>query len=68
MSKLKQFGLFWYDFIIGDDWHVAAMVALGLVVTYVLTHVAKVNSWWFMPVVVVAALGWTLHKATAVRK
>jgi hypothetical protein len=68
MSKLRQFGLFWYDFVIGDDWQVAALVALGLVATYILTHVAKVNSWWLLPVVVFAALAWTLHRATAARK
>jgi hypothetical protein len=68
MKWLKSFGLFWYDFIIGDDWHVAALVALGLVATYVLTHVAKVNAWWLLPVIVFAALAWSLHRATATRR
>jgi hypothetical protein len=65
---LKGFGLFWYDFIIGDDWHVAALVAAGLAVTAILTHIAKVNAWWLLPVVVFAALAWSLHRATAQRK
>jgi hypothetical protein len=32
MRALRAFGRFWYDFIIGDDWKVAAgvLVALGL--------------------------------------
>jgi hypothetical protein len=30
MSLLKSFGRFWYDFIIGDDWKIAAAVALSL--------------------------------------
>ena len=25
MKYLKSFGAFWYDFIVGDDWHVAAL-------------------------------------------
>ncbi len=30
MKQLKAFGAFWYDFIVGDDWHVAALVVAGL--------------------------------------
>jgi hypothetical protein len=65
MSKLKAFGLFWYDFIIGDDWRAAALVAAGLAVTAVLVHVAGVNAWWLLPLCVFAALVWSLHRATS---
>jgi Na+-translocating ferredoxin:NAD+ oxidoreductase RnfD subunit len=34
---LKAFGQFWYDFIIGDDWKIAAAVLLALIVLFVLT-------------------------------
>jgi hypothetical protein len=36
---LKSFGRFWYDFIIGDDWKIAAavVVALGLTALLMLT-------------------------------
>jgi len=34
MNFLKSFGQFWYDFIIGDDWKIAAAVVSALVVTY----------------------------------
>lgn len=30
MKFLKAFGLFWYDFIIGDDWKIAAYVVVAL--------------------------------------
>jgi hypothetical protein len=32
---LKAFGAFWYDFVIGDDWKIAAytVIALGAVIT-----------------------------------
>jgi len=68
MKYLKSFGAFWYDFIVGDDWHVAALVAGGLAVTAVLVHAAHVNAWWLLPIVVFAALGWSLHRATANRR
>ena len=68
MKQLKAFGAFWYDFIIGDDWHVAALVVIGLGLTAILTHVAGVNAWWLLPVVAFAALAWSLHRATDVRK
>jgi hypothetical protein len=64
MKWLKSFGAFWYDFIVGDDWHVAALIVSGLVLTEILTHAAKVNAWWLLPVVAAAALGWSLHRAT----
>jgi uncharacterized membrane protein len=68
MKHLKSFGAFWYDFVIGDDWHVAALVVIGIAATWVLTHAAKVNAWWLLPVVAFAALAWSLHRATARRK
>ena len=68
MKQLKSFGAFWYDFIIGDDWHVAALVAAGLALTALLVHVAHVNAWWLLPLVAFAALAWSLHRATALRK
>lgn len=36
MRFVKGFFRFWYDFIIGDDWKIAAAVALALGVTAVL--------------------------------
>jgi hypothetical protein len=30
---LKAFGQFWYDFIVGDDWKIAAAVVIVLGVT-----------------------------------
>jgi len=65
MKQLKAFGAFWYDFIVGDDWHVAVLVVIGLALTAVLTHAANVNSWWLMPIIAFAALAWSLHRATS---
>jgi hypothetical protein len=41
MAFLRGFGQFWYDFIIGDDWKIAAAVAITLglgAVVLVSTH------------------------------
>jgi hypothetical protein len=42
-------------------------VVAGLALTAIVTHAAKVNAWWLLPVFVVAALVWSLHRATARR-
>ena len=30
MTFVKAFGRFWYDFLVGDDWKIAASVVLSL--------------------------------------
>ncbi len=59
----KAFGLFWYHFIIGDDWTVAAAVAVGLVLTAVLNS-AHITAWWLVPLIVVIMLGASLRRAS----
>lgn len=54
------FLFFWYDFIIGDDWRVAA----GVVAGFLAIHALGVSSWWLMPVVVAIMLSSTLLEAT----
>ena len=34
--RLRSFGAFWYDFVVGDDWRGAAAVALALATTALL--------------------------------
>jgi hypothetical protein len=68
MRQLKAFGAFWYDFIVGDDWQVAALVVAALALTAVLVHVAGVNAWWLLPALAFVALAWSLHRATATRR
>jgi len=54
-ARLKAFGLFWYDFIIGDDWSVAAGVVIALALIVVVSR-TSVPSWWILPLVVLALL------------
>jgi hypothetical protein len=62
LRGLVAFGRFWYGFIIGDDWTVAAAVAAALVVTWLLLHTAGVAAWWLPPLVAVAATGVSLRR------
>jgi hypothetical protein len=68
MRWLRSFGAFWYDFVIGDDWQVAFIVVVALGVTALLVRVGGVNAWWLLPPSAFAALGWSLHRATAERR
>ena len=62
MRALSAVGRFLYEFVIGDDWTVAAGVAVALVVTYLLAH-HGVTAWWLLPVVVAIGLGASLLRA-----
>jgi hypothetical protein len=55
MRFLGSFLRFWYDFIVGDDWTVAAGVVVALAATALLAHVG-LPAWWLLPVAVVVVL------------
>ncbi|MFI1093328.1 hypothetical protein [Streptomyces sp. NPDC020917] len=63
MKWIRSFLLFWYDFVVGDDWRVAAGVAVALGATAALVHAAGLNAWWLLPVAVVVLLGLSLRRA-----
>jgi hypothetical protein len=63
-SRLRAFGAFWYDFVVGDDWLVAAGVVVGLAGTYGLSQ-AGVVSWWLLPVLLAILLPVSLSRAAS---
>jgi hypothetical protein len=65
VRRLRSIGAFWYDFVVGDDWRVAVVVVAALALTALLAHVAGVSAWWLLPLSVLAALGWSLRRATS---
>jgi hypothetical protein len=67
LSALGSFGRFWYRFIVGDDWTIAASIFGAVLLIYVLRG-AGLEVWWLMPLVVVLALGLSLYRARAQRK
>ena len=63
MKYIRSFALFWWNFIVGDDWRVAAGLADELGLTYLLTH-EGVNAWWLLPVAIVLLLAGSLWRET----
>ena len=57
MKYIRSFVLFWWDFIVGDDWRVAAGVAVGLALT------AVFEVWWLLPPAVALVLFESLRRA-----
>jgi hypothetical protein len=55
MRYIRSFALFWWDFIVGDDYRVALSVVVLLSATAVLSH-NGVAAWWLVPSGVVVTL------------
>ena len=63
MRHARAFALFWWDFIVGDDWRIAAGLVLAVGLTSLLSH-GGVNAWWLLPVAVALLLAGSLWRAT----
>ncbi len=59
---IRAFGMFWYDFVVGDDWTVAASVLVALLAAWGLV-LAGVPAWWLLPVAVVVSVGASIWRA-----
>ena len=62
MSRLAAFGRFWWDFVIGDDWLVAALVAVAIGATAALAA-SGIAAWWLLPLAVPLVLWLSLRRA-----
>jgi hypothetical protein len=63
IAKLKAFGAFWYDFVVGDDWRVALSVVTALAITYGASQLTTAV-WWILPLVVAIIIPLSLRRAT----
>jgi hypothetical protein len=63
VKYIRSFALFWWNFVVGDDWRVALGLAVALGLTYFLTH-NGVNAWWLLPVAIVLLLAGSLWRET----
>jgi hypothetical protein len=63
MTRLRALPAFLYDFVVGDDPLIAAVVVLTLGLIAAIAGVG-VAAWWLLPVTVVAVLSFSLHRAT----
>ncbi len=62
MKYVTGFFRFWYDFIVGDAWEVAAGVVIALVVTAVITSTALQSiAWLVLPIIVALSLSLSLY-------
>ena len=66
IARLRAFGAFWYDFVVGDDWRVAIGVVLALTVTYAVSR-TSVPAWWLVPAAVALLLPMSLWRAVRTR-
>lgn len=59
---IRAFVAFWIDYIVGDDWTVAAVIGVALLATWGLVE-AGVRAWWLLPPAVLGATVRSLHAA-----
>jgi hypothetical protein len=62
VSRIAAFGRFWWDFVIGDDWTVAAGVVAAIGITAAIAA-GDFAAWWFLPLAVVVVLYVSLRRA-----
>ncbi len=68
MKYVTGFFAFWYDFIVGDAWEVAAGVLGSLLLLYLGVRLAGAESWvatygaYLLPVAIVLLLGYSLWR------
>ncbi len=61
IEAVISFGLFWWDFIVGDDWRIAS----GVIVAFLITAWVKYNSlftWLYVPVFTILFLSYSLSR------
>jgi hypothetical protein len=63
-ARLRAFAAFWYDFVVGDDWLVAAGVVVALAGTYGLSR-AGLSAWWLVLAVLAVLLPVSLSRAVS---
>jgi hypothetical protein len=62
MKWLAAFGRFWWEFVVGDDWLAAVLVAAAIGATAALAH-SGIAAWWLMPAAVPLILWISLRRA-----
>ena len=58
---LAAVGRFFYRFVVGDDWSVAAVMLLALAATAALVG-KQINAWWLVPALAVVMTGVSLWR------
>jgi hypothetical protein len=66
VSRARAFGAFLWDFVVGDDWRIAAGVVLAIALTALIAG-TSVAAWWILPVSVAMLLAFSVVGATRAR-
>jgi hypothetical protein len=64
MRHLEALARFIWDFVVGDDWRIAAGVVVALALTAVIAG-TSVAAWWIVPVAVVILLTFSVLRAAS---
>ena len=59
---MRRFASFWWNFVVGDDWRVAAGIAVAFGLTALLAS-TSIPAWWLLPLAVAAVLWASLRRA-----
>jgi hypothetical protein len=62
MKRIESFLHFLWDFVIGDDWRIAAGVVVGLGLTALVAD-TSVSAWWILPATVALLLAGSVWRA-----
>ena len=66
MKRIESFLRFLWDFVIGDDWRIAAGVAVALGLTALVAD-TSVASWWILPAAVALLLAGSVWRVARTR-
>ncbi|HZD86373.1 MAG TPA: hypothetical protein VE088_00030 [Gaiellaceae bacterium] len=66
MNGLRGFGRFWWDFVVGDDWLVAALVTVAIGATAAVAATGAA-AWWLLPLAAPLVLYVSLRRAISAR-
>ena len=66
MSRVSAFGAFWWDFVVGDDWRVAAGIGVALGVSALVAH-GGYPAWWVLPAAVALVLAGSIARVVRSR-
>ena len=63
MKAARRAARFWWEFIVGDDWRIAAglIAAFG---TCALFTKESIAAWWLLPVTAIALLAGSVYRDT----